>query len=273
MDALKKLYTGIVLGLVVTFGQVAFCLELDTSIDKEISKKYNTYSLEDSLPALPVDIEPDNVKPKTSNQSLNHQNIADDNFTTIKIRRGTKFKAVSKTSVSDSSTEGNKVVFTTTKPVTKRYITIPANSVIRGRIVDSHLPQYGGNGGLIKIEVESITIDSALHYADGKITKANGKKVFFNNIKGKRKYASSIKSSISKSNKFFKKSMQETSKLANDGLTVLLSPFTFVGGVLIYAGRVVISPVTSLNTKGARVSLPSDTLYEIKLTKDLYLYD
>ena len=164
-------------------------------------------------------------------------------------------------------------MFTTTKPVTKRYITIPAGSTLRGKIVDSHTPQYGGNGGLIKIEVESITIDNALRYADGKIIKANGKKIFFNNIKGQRKYASTIKSSISKSNTFLKKSMRETSKLADDNLTLLLSPFTFVGGGLIDAGRVAISPITSLKAKGARVSLPADTTYEIKLTKDLYMYN
>ena len=244
-------------------------MELDTSIDAEISKKYNTYTLEENLPDLPANIELDTAKNFLYEKP---QSTPIDNATAIKINRGTKFKTVSKTGVSDSSARGNKVVFTTTKPVTKRYITIPANSTIRGKIVDSHLPQFGGNGGLIKIEIESITINNGNHYADGKITKANGKKIFLNNIKGQRKYAHALKTSVSKSNTFFKKSMRETSKLANDNLTMLLSPFTFVGGVLIYAGRVAISPITSLTAKGARVSLPSDTVYEIKLTKDLYLW-
>jgi len=254
-------------------GTSVFCIELDTSIDKEINKKYKADSLEDTLPDLPKDIEPDSIKNSVSEKNPQIQNIASDNFTAIKVSCGTKFKTVSRTGVSDTSIVGNKVIFTTTKPVNKRYITIPANSTIRGKIVDSHTPQLAGNGGLIKIEVESITIDNALHYADGKITKANGKKIFLNNIKGKRKYAKSVKTSISKSNAFLKKSMRETSKLASDNLTILLSPFTFVGGVLIYAGRVVISPLAGLAAKGERISLPSDTLYEIKLTKDLYLYD
>ncbi|MBO7672228.1 hypothetical protein J6S88_02340, partial [bacterium] len=222
-------------------GTTAFCIELDTSIDKEINKKYNANSLEDSLPELPKDIEPDSVKNYSSEQTQSMQNIPADNFTTIKVGRGTKFRTVSRTGVSDTSIVGNKVIFVTTKPVNKRYITIPANSVIRGKIVDSHTPQLGGNGGLVKIEVESITINNALHYADGKITKANGKKIFLNNIKGKRKYAKAVKTSISKSNTFFKKAMRETSKLASDNLTVLLSPFTFIGGTIIYVGRVAIS--------------------------------
>ena len=196
---------------------------------------------------MPANAEPETAKHYTSEKP---QITAIDNAAAIKIRRGTKFKTVSRTSVSDSSPKGNNVVFTTTKPVTKRYITIPANSTIRGKIVNSHLPQLGGNGGLIKIEVESITINDSNHYTDGKITKANGKNIFLNNIKGQRKYANALKTSVSKSNKFFQKSMCETSKLASDNLTMLLSPFTFVGGVLIYTGRVAISPITSLSAKG-----------------------
>ena len=263
----------IILCLSLLFGQACFGIEFDTSIDKEISKKYNTYSIEETLPDLPANAEPDNPKPKQSVPDISAQNVGIDNSTAIKIGKGTKFKAISKTGVSDYSVVGNKVIFSTIKPVTKRYITIPANSVIRGKISNSHPPQLGGNGGLIKIDIESITIDNAHHYADGKITKANGKNIYLNNIKGKRQYASAVKKSISKSNTFLKKSMRETSHLASDKLPVLLSPFTFVGGVLIYTGRVVISPVTSLTAKGDRISIPSDSLYEIKLTKDLYLYN
>ena len=262
----------LILCLSVILGHKGFCIEFDTSIDTEITKKYNADSLEESLPPLPLNAEPENLPSEYKDKIFQTQNIEDDSFTSVKIPRGTKFKTVSKTGVSDSAVVGNKVVFSTTKPVTKRYVTIPANSIIRGKIVDSHLPQFGGNGGLIKIEIESITIDNALHYADGKVTKANGKKIFLNNIKGQRKYAKSVKTSISKSNKFFQKSMKETSKLASDNLTVLLSPFTFVGGVLIYAGRVAVSPLAGLKSKGGRISLPYDTVYELKLTKDLYLY-
>ena len=273
MKTIRILHTSIIVSLFLLFGHACLGIELDTSIDKEISKKYNTYSIEENLPDLPAYAEPESTKSKPSASNIPSLNVGMDNYTAVKIGKGTKFKAISKTGVSDYSTVGIKVVFSTTKPVTKRYITIPANSVIRGKISDTHPPQLGGNGGLIKIDIESITIDNAHHYADGKITKANGKNIFLNNIKGRRKYASSIKKSISKSNIFFQKSMRETAHLANDKLTVLLSPFTFVGGVLIYTGRVVISPITSLSAKGDRVSIPSDSLYEIKLTKDLYLYN
>lgn len=67
--------------------------------------------------------------------------------------------------------------------------------------------------------------------------------------------------------------MKKTSEFANDGLTVILSPFTFIGGTVGYLGGIVLSPLTALTAKGGRISLPPNTMYEIKLTEDLYIYD
>ncbi len=272
----------IILGLFLSQSQ-GFCIELDNSIDAEINKKYNASSLEETLPKLPEGLEPNEpvnaganvstktIKPTEASKPIPIKPI--DRSTAIKIGRGTKFRATSKNWASDSGKIGNSVSFTTTKPVTKRYITIPAGSTLRGRIVDSHLPQYTGNGGLVKLEIESITLDGATHYADGKITKANGKKIFLNNIKGKRTYLANTGKFIKKSHKFFQKSMKKTSAFASDGATVILSPFTFLGGTVGYIGGVILSPVVALKAKGNRISLPPETLYEIKLTQDLYIYD
>ncbi len=261
------------LGLFLIQSQ-GFCIELDTSIDAEINKTYNAGQLEETLPKLPQGLEPNTpAAGSTAPAAKPVSTTPVDRSTAIKIGRGTKFRTTSKNWASDSAKVGNRVSFTTTKPVTKRYITIPAGSTLRGRIVDAHLPQYTGNGGLVKIEIESITINGANKYADGKITKANGKNIFFNNIKGKRKYAVGIGKNIKKSHQFFRKSMKKTSEYANDGLTVILSPFTFIGGTVGWLGGVVLSPITALKYKGDRISLPPDTLYEIKLTQDLYIYD
>ena len=273
---MKKLILSIFFSLFLIQTQ-GFCFELDTSINDEINRNYNASELEHKLPKLPQNLEPNTPKHKKQTtqikkqaQKPQHQN---DDFTTIKIHRGTKFQVVSKNWASDSANIGNTITFTTTKPVTRRYITIPAGTTIKGKISNAHQPQFTGNGGLIKIEISSIIIDGATHYTDGKITKANGKKIFFNNIKGKRKYISGIGKNIKTSHKFFQKAMKKTSQYANDGLTVILSPFTFVGGTIGWIGGTVLSPITALNTKGGKISLPPDTVYTIKLTEDLYIYD
>lgn len=262
------------LGLFLIQSQ-GFCIELDTSIDAEINKTYNAGQLEETLPKLPQGLEPNtsatHSTPSTMAKPIPTQSL--DRSTATKIGRGTKFRATSKNWASDSAKIGNRVSFTTTKPVTKRYITIPAGSTLRGRIVDAHLPQYTGNGGLVKIEIESITINGANRYADGKITKANGKKIFLNNIKGKRTYLANTGKNIKKSHQFFRKSMKKTAAFANDGATVILSPFTFLGGTVGWLGGVALSPVIAFKAKGNRIALPPNTLYEIKLTQDLYIYD
>ncbi len=269
-----KFILSLILGLFIQ--AQGFCIELDTSIDDEINRNYNATELEHTLPKLPQNIEPNTPTYKKQSGTQPGKTISkrpqQDDFTAIKIRRGTKFRAISQTWASDSTLEGNRITFTTTKPVTRRYITIPAGSTIHGRFVDTHSPQYTGNGGLIKIDVESIVIQGATHHVDGKITKANGKKIFFNNIKGKRKYLAGIGKDIKRSHKFFQKSMKKTSQYANDSLTVILCPFTFIGGTIGWLGGTVLSPITALNTKGERISLPPNTLYQIKLTQDLYIY-
>lgn len=269
----------ILLGLLLIQSQ-GFCIELDTSVDAEINKAYNADRLEETLPRLPQGLEPNTGTTTATTQNPVPAQTAKpaptykrDEFTSIKIRRGTKFRTVSKNWASDSANAGNRIGFTTTKPVTKRYITIPAGSTLYGRITDAHQPQYSGNGGLVKIEIESIVINGANKYTEGKITKANGKKIFFNNIKGKRTYIVSIGRNIQKSHRFFRKAMKKTSEFANDGLTVILSPFTFIGGTVGYLGGIVLSPLTALAAKGGRISLPPNTMYEIKLTEDLYIYD
>ena len=263
----------LILGLFLIQTQ-GFCIELDTSIDEEINRNYNASQLEHTLPKLPSGLEPNIKQPKTQTSSVKTTKKTTNNkFTTTKIRRGTKFKTISTGWASDSSGVGNRVNFKTTKPVTKRYRTIPAGTVIRGKIIDSHSPQITGNGGLIKLEIESITIDDATHYTKGKITKANGKFIYFNNIKGKRKYLSNVGTNIKKSHKFFQKAMKKTSQYASDGLTVIASPFTFIGGTIGWIGGTVLSPITASPAKGGRISLPPETRYEIKLTEDLYIYD
>lgn len=267
----------IILGLILLQSQ-GFCIEMDYSVDAEINKTYNATQLEEALPKLPANIEPNESRTYSKPAPQNTANrprptYQNDNYTAIKLPRGTKFRVTSQNWASDGSKIGGNVNFTTVRPTTKRYLTVPAGSTLRGRVVDSHLPQYANNGGLVKIEIESIRFKGANKYAEGKITKANGKMVFFNNIKGKRNYLSSVKKNVKRSHKFFRSAMKKTSQYADDGLTVILSPFTFLGGTIGYLGGVVLSPVTALKSKGGRIALPPDTLYEIKLTKDLYIYE
>lgn len=282
----------------------AYSLELDMSVDEEIRKNYNPSQLEiDALPPVPEiknsapnppssqPATPANPVPATTNtappktvpttdyskttgrvkKDLPKTSSADD-FTAIKIKKGTKFLAKSQTNVSDYTRAGAGLSFVSLEPVTKRYITIPAGTVFKGIVVESHQPQATGNGGLIVIKADKMVYKGSGYSMNAKITKAGGKKIFFNNIKGKRQYWKGVLAQIDKGENFYKKTRRTSKKLADNPVGVILSPIPTITGVIVYAVNFVGSPLFSIYYKGGHISLPAGTLYEIKLLDDLYIY-
>ncbi len=287
----------------------AYSLELDMSVDEEIRKNYNPSKLElDALPPIP---EIKNTAPKTTVPASTNNTTttvpqkpvtnpttqppktvpstdfakntgkvkkdlpktsSKDDFAAIKIKKGTKFLVKSQTSVSDYSRAGAVLSFVSLEPVTKRYITIPAGTVFKGIVVESHQPQATGNGGLIVLKADKLIYKGSTYSMDARITKAGGKKIFFNNIKGKRQYWKGVGVQIDKGENFYQKSRRASKKLADNPVGVIISPIPTIAGVVVYAVNFVGSPLFSIYYKGGHISLPAGTLYEIKLNEDLYIY-
>lgn len=289
----------------------AYSLELDMSVDEEIRKNYNPSKLElDALPPIPeikntapkssvpnvtttkptttaatqksvssTSQQPPNSVPSTDfakntgrvKKDLPKTSTKDD-FAAIKIKKGTKFLVKSQTAVSDYSRAGAGLTFVSLEPVTKRYITIPAGTVFKGIVVESHQPQATGNGGLIVLKADKLIYKGSTYSMDAKITKAGGKKIFFNNIKGKRQYWKGVGAQIDKGENFYQKSRRASKKLADNPVGVIISPIPTIAGVVVYAVNFVGSPLFSIYYKGGHISLPAGTLYEIKLNEDLFIY-
>lgn len=272
-----------------------FALELDTSVDDEIRRTYDPSKLEQSLPALPKTAPTQqNTVPKTSQttqapqaapKSLPSTPAAKpqlgvkklpneykfDKSTAIRIKKGTKFRVKSNSVISDYLKEGARVSFTTIKPVTQRYITVMEGTKFTAVVEDSHLPQMTGNGGLIVLMVDSITVNGQTRSVHGKITKANLKKIFFNNIKGKRQYWKGVANQIDKGENFYKKTRRTSSKLADNPVGVIISPIPTITGIVVYAVNFVGSPLFAIWSKGGRISIPAGSEFEIKLQEDVYL--
>lgn len=296
---MKKILSLIILIMIMT--APVFALELDTSVDEEIRKHYNPSKLEsDALPVLPKVKPASDAKnsslppvPKTSPSTStvpktapvtppskpqlgvkklpNSYNPKIDKSTAIKIKKGTKFRVKSSASVSDTTREGARLSFVTLKPVTQRYVTVPEGTVFKAVVTDSHPPQATGNGGLIVLMVESMVFRGSTHSVHAKITKANHKKIFINNIKGERKYAKGILESTKFGQKFYRKSMRGTAKLSQNPWTFILTPFTVVAGVVVYGVNIIGSPVFAIFSKGGRITIPAGSEFEIKLLEDVYL--
>ena len=280
------------------FASCCFAFELDTSVDEEIRKNYNPSALEQNLPALPrtsptqsqtasttttttsKTTSPTTV-PKTQPvaQTTKPQLVVKkmdndykyDKSTAIRIKKGTKFRVKSNCVISDYQKEGTRVSFTSIKPVTQRYVTINEGTRFNGVVENSHLPQYSGNGGLIVLLVDGIVVNGSTKSVHAKITKANLKKVFFNNIKGKRGYISGISKQVDKGENFYKKTRRTSAKLADNPVGMIISPIPTIAGMAVYAINLAGSPIFAIWAKGSRISIPAGSEFEIKLLEDVYL--
>lgn len=277
------------------FVGTSFAADLvDDSIDGAIRTQYNTKKIEDDLlPNLPKNLTPfddsDAFSPspfhsqikqdvpatapapkETKPQSTITNSYVQNNIKTSAIlKSGKSFKVKIQGTVSDRTKEGTKITFVSQSPETFRYITIPAGTVFKGRVVDSHPSYLAGNGGLIVIKVDEMIYKGAAYEIDAGITLANGKHIFFNNIKGKRKFMQNMWNSTTFGSNFLKKMWKSSGKFINKGgLNILVAPFTLVGGVVVYGANVISSPVLALFTKGGSITIPAGSKFVIKLRQD-----
>lgn len=290
----KKIFSLFVATLL--FSSHCFAFELDTSVDEEIRKNYNPSALEQNLPALPKTAPSQSATTKTTATTTNKttpvvpktQPVSQpskpqlvikkmdndykfDKSTAIRIKKGTKFRVKSNCVISDYQREGTRVSFTSIKPVTQRYITINEGTRFNAVVEDSHLPQFPGNGGLIVLMVDGIVVNGSTKSVHAKITKANMKKVFLNNIKGKRGYIKGVSRQVDKGENFYKKTRRTSTKLADNPVGLIISPIPTVFGAVVYAVNLVGSPVFAIWAKGSRISIPAGSEFEIKLLEDVYL--
>lgn len=271
-------------------------LDIDASVDYEIRRKYNPNKIEnDLLPSLPNKLKNDKplqssedftkpyekpvTKTTTVQQPTKQQVITQhppkykSYGQTLALKRGTSFTIRNTSSISDRMTEGTKVYFKLPKPIKTKYFTLPENTRFVGVISNSHSPQLTGNGGLVVIRIEKVIINGRTQEVSGKVTKANYKRIYFNNIKGKRKYWSNLAKSIAPGKRFNDKMWKSTKKLASEGVTFIFSPFTLASGLIVFGANIVASPVIAIFSKGGSISIPADTAFRIKLTEDVTIYN
>lgn len=214
---------------------------------------------------------PSNINKKPVNTANN--SYYKNNKTSYIFPSGKKFKVISLTSISSNTPKGSRVSFKSLYPETSRYITIPAGTIFYGKVTDTHGPQFTGNGGLIVIEVNQMVYKGTAYDIDAKISVANGKHIFFNNIKGKRMYFQSIPKAMKPGTSYFKKMWRVTCKLArNDsGVEIILTPFSLLTGTVVYAVNFITSPVLAIFYKGKSISIPTNSQFTIQLREDAVL--
>lgn len=293
---MKKTFFKILLSIITMqlVVNTALALELDMSVDEEIRKKYDSSKLENTvLPPLP---KIDNFQNKTTpinntttttttqqktsipkvtptyTTEVRPQITPADKKAAIKIFRWTTFETKSNQKINNWLSVGSSVSFTTTAPVYKKNITIPTGTIFKGTITDVHKPQATGNGGLVVIKITSMTFNGKTYQVNAKITKANAKNIYLNNIKGQRQYWANAGKQVDKGEAFYQKARKTSTKLANNPIGIIISPIPTIVGVAGYTVSTAISPITSIFAKGGNVSIPTGSSFEIRLNESAYIY-
>ena len=268
----------------------AFALfEIDTSVDDEIRKKYDTDKIERDygLPPLPENLKQEiNDKSKTNSNNTNNtkpiiktEELPKKQYATvtekkklsqpINLKSGMKFNVRSISVITDKLHIGARVYFKLSEPIKTKYYSLPENTKFSGVVVNSHTPQITGNGGLVEIVIDDIIVEGNWKTINAKITKVNYKNIYLNIIKGKRQYLANVANTVSKGGKFYDKMYSHTRHLANNGITVILSPIPYIAGVATFAGYFILSPVCSFFSKGKSINIPSNTMFVIKLSQNV----
>lgn len=264
---MKKIIT--ILLLLCFTNMASYAVNFDASIDEKIRQNYDVEANE-KLPALPSFV-PTAKEASTQTYQVNTTQTTKYNPTgkTYTLKSGTKIKLVSNRQITDWTAKGSIVSFTSTTGFTAKDGTIiPAGTIFKGKITDSHPPQITGNGGLIELCIDEIYFNGIKSPIETKISLANSKKIFLSNIKGERKYWKNFSKAMKPGTRFFSATRNCAAAMAVIPVVNILSIVPFVGGATVYAVNAVVAPVIAIFTKGGNIALPSGTEFQIKLTKD-----
>ncbi len=297
MKLFGKIFSILIL-ITMLCGHAGYAFDLDETVDDEIRKNYNdtklvedagvNYIIEDDADTSPENID-DNLpdlpnitktqKPQKqaeikSTEPAPQVNLPPISYMggNIKIKKGSRFSVKNTTAISDWQTKGAAVNFKTQSQISTKNYTIPANTVFKGEIVESHQPQITCNGGLVAIKVYSMIYKGQTIPINAYVVRANDKKVFFNDIKGQRTYLKTMWKKGNWGRTLFNRMLNLTINLGSSNSTLILSPFPIAYGTICLGANAIVSPITAFFSKGSHVSIPAGSKFILKLNDDTFIY-
>lgn len=275
---------------------ISFChaFDMDMTVDDEIRKNYNPTKLiqdvnldNSALDKNLKDTQPKQIQnsdlpalPSISKTEIFESNTKTDNDTlpskpytggNIKVKAGTSFDVVSSTAISDWQRKGTKVKFTLKSNKHGKGYTIPSGTVFLGEILEVHQPQITCNGGLVVIKVYAMLYKGQTVPIAAYVTRANDKKIFFNNIKGKRTYLKTMWKKGDWGRAIFDKMFRVSVGLGAESSTLILTPFPVAYGTICLGINTITSPICAFFAKGEHISIPAGSPFRIKLVDEFYI--
>lgn len=259
---MKKILT--VFLLMSFLSQATYSVGFDTSVDETIRKNYNVET--NDLPALPSVVPTANeVEPSAQVSQVKYNPTGK----TYILKNGTKVNLSLNKSVSSWTSVGSVISFTSQNGIVATDGTIiPAGTVFKGKITDSHPPQITGNGGLIEFTIDEIYFNGVKSFIKTKVCMINSKRVMFSEIKGKRSYWKNFAKDMKPGVKVFNATKDFAKDLSSIPIVNLISVVSILGGSVFYVGNAMVAPVVSVFQKGGNITLPAGTHFQIKITEN-----
>lgn len=251
--------------LVLCFiGLSAKAADFDTSVDSQIRKDYID---SDTLPPLPSATPGSSGYKGTVTSNVKETGtVYNPTGKTYTLKHGTKIKLASRSVIADTLPVGSKISFSSKNDiVTKEGMKIPAGTVFRGTVTDSHRPQISSNGGLVELNINEIYFNGILSGIETKLSDANYKKVMRNDIKGKHSYWTNFEKSLKPGRKFFNAANNVANIFTPVPVIQVVAIVPWALGVTVYAVNLVASPFIALFSKGGSLTLPAGTELNIKI--------
>lgn len=191
----------------------------------------------------------------------------------VDIPLGTKLEIKSSQYFSDRTGKNTKLKFVLPYNQSAGSVLLPSGTVLTGHIEQSHKPQITSNGGLIKFVIDDIIYQNVSNEVDTKVLKANSKTVFFNTIKGERKFWKNTIKNANWGYNVCKKSYSATSNLSKKGgLYWIITPFPAIGGTVLFGANAIIAPIIATFQKGGNISFAEGSKFVIKLQEPAKFY-
>lgn len=205
------------------------------------------------------------VAPK---QTTKTKTVSATNYRYRRIAKGSQFRVVNTTKISDYMIEGQKIVFKNTQEIRTPYVTVPKGAKFVGVVEDVHRPQMTCNGGLVDIRIRAVELNGKHHNVDASIIKLNTERIAFGNLKGDHTYWKTTCKKAKWGQTKFKQWSQTSAKLADKGPAIVVAPFPYIGGCVLAVSSTVTSPITALLGKGGSLTIPANTVFTIKLNEE-----
>lgn len=191
-------------------------------------------------------------------------------FNTIKLEKGRKFIVKSDQALSNEIYNGTQVKFESPQKESIFAKKSGSKVIFQGKVTKTSGPRKIGKSGVVKIELDKITIDKITYPVAAIISKIENKNVSGNNLMADSIYLSNLANVANTGtiHSSLKDPCKNNACIESGNLT---RPVLFLTGAALGAADLLLSPFVSLFKTGKNVTIPQNTYFEIKLDKDLYV--